>query len=231
MVAGETYTVSGTLLNGLSQAVSYGDDGQMATNYPLVQLTSTATSPATVAFLRTFNFSSLGVAVPGEVSTEVEVPCHLPPGLWSMVAIANGIASNPRPVTIAGRSTANPFNLGLSPIFPPAAWGHNDTTSGNGTGADDVGDSLQIGKENSINISWGNSASDASNSTTVENYAEQNAAFVGHNFYPGDGVVGLFGQSDGCRGSITMSRRGSRTMRGEIMIQRPGGISSQIRSG
>jgi hypothetical protein len=202
MSVGHTYTITGTLLNGLSQAVSYGDDGQMATNYPLVQVTSDTTTPPTVAYLPTFNFSSMGVAVAGPVSTEVEVPCDLPPGQWQLVVIANGIASDPVTVEIVGRSTANPFNLGLSPNFPPAAWGHNDTTSGHSTGADDVGDSVQIGKENSINTSWGNRASDASNSTAIENYAEQNAAFIGHNFHPGDGVVGVFGRSDGCRGSI-----------------------------
>jgi hypothetical protein len=180
MAGDHTYNISGKQFNGLSQACSYGDDAQMATNYPIAQLTSSATSPPTVAYLRTFNFSSLGVAVPGTVSTDVWVPCGLLPGPWSLVIIANGIASNPVTVQIkAGAAVANPFNLGLSPIFPPAAWAHNDTTSGNGTGADDVGDSLQIGKENSINVTWGNSPSDASNSTTVENYAEQNAAFIG----------------------------------------------------
>ena len=40
---GVSYTLSGTQLNGLSQAVSYGDDAQMATNYPLVRLRNPAT--------------------------------------------------------------------------------------------------------------------------------------------------------------------------------------------
>ena len=45
ITTGSAFTITGTQLSGLSQAVSYGDDGQMATNYPLVQLTSNATSP------------------------------------------------------------------------------------------------------------------------------------------------------------------------------------------
>jgi hypothetical protein len=201
MVPGETYTITGTQLNGLSQAVSYGDDGQMATNYPLVRLTNTFVNPQTVTYLRTFNFSSLGVAVAGQVSANLELPCNLPVGKYYLQVVVNGIASDPVPVEIAGRSTTNPFSFGNG-HFPPGAWLHNDTTSGNGGGADDVGDSLQIGKDNTITTAAGNSPSDASNTTTVDNYAEQNAAFVGHNYHSGDGVVGLFGQSDGCRGSI-----------------------------
>ena len=35
-----TYTLRGTQLNGLNEGASYGDDAQMASNYPLVQLTA-----------------------------------------------------------------------------------------------------------------------------------------------------------------------------------------------
>jgi hypothetical protein len=66
LTRGSTINITGAQLNGVSQACSYGDDGQMATNYSLVRLTDTA-SPPNVTFLRTFNFSSLGVAVPGQV--------------------------------------------------------------------------------------------------------------------------------------------------------------------
>jgi hypothetical protein len=202
IMTGGTFTITGTQLSGLSQAVSYGDDGQMATNYPLVQLTSNATNPPTVRYLRTFNFSSMGVAAEGAVSFDVEVPCDLPAGQWGLVVIANGIPSVSVPVEVVLRSTLNPFNFGSS--FGP--WLHNDTTTNQDDGADDVGDSLQIGRENYllhyvINQN-SSSLSDCSNTTSVENYAEDNAAFLGHNHHNGDGVVGLFGQSDGCSGSI-----------------------------
>jgi len=36
--AGHSYTLYGRQLNGLSQAVSYGDDATAATNYPLVRI-------------------------------------------------------------------------------------------------------------------------------------------------------------------------------------------------
>jgi hypothetical protein len=39
LVVGHSYLLTGTGLNGVSQANSYGDDAQMATNYPIVQVT------------------------------------------------------------------------------------------------------------------------------------------------------------------------------------------------
>jgi len=99
LVPGHVYTLEGTQLNGLSQAVSYGDDAQMATNYPIVRLTN---AKGKVAYLRTFNFSTLGVATESAVvSAEFEVPHSLAPGAWSMVVIANGIESEPVEVEVS----------------------------------------------------------------------------------------------------------------------------------
>jgi hypothetical protein len=101
MVIGRTYTISGTQFNGLSQACSYGDDAQMATNYPIVRLTNGTTT----AYLRTANHSTMGVATGTQlVSTEVTVTGpYLGSGLWQMQVVANGIASNAVPVTIAAQ--------------------------------------------------------------------------------------------------------------------------------
>jgi hypothetical protein len=99
LVPGHVYTLEGTQLNGLSQANSYGDDAQMATNYPIVRLTN---SKGKVEYLRTFAFSTLGVATESAVvSTDVEVPQGLAPGEWSMVVIANGIESEPVTVEVS----------------------------------------------------------------------------------------------------------------------------------
>jgi hypothetical protein len=194
ITAGGTFTITGTQLTGLSQAVSYGDDGQMATNYPLVQLIRNG-NPPVVRFLRTFNFSSLGVAVAGPVTADVEVPCDLPAGQWTLQVVTNGIASHPVAVNVVARSN-NPFNFttGL------AAWLHNS-----GDGADDVGENVNLGGYNRLRIGSGDdslSLGDISNTTTIANGAEQNPAITGQNQSTGDGVVGVFGESDGCRGSI-----------------------------
>ena len=98
LIIGHSYLLTGTNLNGLSQANSYGDDAQMPTNYPIVQITDT-TSGA-VYYLKTQDFSSRGVAVPGPVTASVTVPQTTPPGAYNLVAIANGIPSASIPVEI-----------------------------------------------------------------------------------------------------------------------------------
>ena len=99
LAPGHTYTITGTQFTGLSQAVSYGDDAQMATNYPIVQLFNTA---GDVTYLRSFNFSTMGVATGTQaVCTDIEVPLTLTPGTWQMTVIANGIASHPVDVEVA----------------------------------------------------------------------------------------------------------------------------------
>lgn len=98
LIIGHSYLLTGTNLNGLSQANSYGDDAQMPTNYPIVQITDT-TSGA-VYYLKTQDFSSRGVGVPGPVTASVTVSHTTPPGAYNLVAIANGIPSDPLLVEI-----------------------------------------------------------------------------------------------------------------------------------
>ena len=104
MVQGHSYTLSGTQINGLSQAVSYGDDGGMATNYPIVRITNTTSGQ--VVYLRSHNFSTMGVAtgttVPADLkSCTIDIPSNLAAGDWNLVVIANGIASDSISVQIA----------------------------------------------------------------------------------------------------------------------------------
>ena len=74
------FLLRGTQLNGLSQAVGYGDDYAAATNYPIVKLTEVSTGQ--VSFARTYNWSSTGVALgtdthPTPTSTDFELPAGL----------------------------------------------------------------------------------------------------------------------------------------------------------
>jgi hypothetical protein len=89
----KSYHLTGTGLNGISQGAAYGDDAQMDSNYPLVRLRS---SGGTVYYARTYNWSSTGVMTGNRpVSTEFIVPTNVPAGIYSLVAVANGISSDP----------------------------------------------------------------------------------------------------------------------------------------
>jgi hypothetical protein len=100
MAVGHHYKLHGTQLNGLSQACSYGDDAQMATNFPIVQLTQ----GGSINYVRSFDFSTLGIATGAAVhSTLVDIPASLPTGSYQLRVIANGIPSDPVNVTIAAQ--------------------------------------------------------------------------------------------------------------------------------
>jgi hypothetical protein len=96
---GGSYSLSGRQLNGLSQAVSYGDDAQMATNYPLVRLRDPA--HGTVVYCRTFDHSTMGVATgTATVSTTFTVPATVAPAQYQLSVVANGIVSDEIGVTV-----------------------------------------------------------------------------------------------------------------------------------
>lgn len=89
---GHAYVLQGRQLNGLSQAVSYGDDATMATNYPLVRIRNLASGK--VWYGRTFDHSSMGVATGTSLqSTNFKVPCSVDDGPGELCVVANGIAS------------------------------------------------------------------------------------------------------------------------------------------
>jgi hypothetical protein len=88
-----SYHLTGYGLNGISAGAAYGDDAQMDSNYPLVRMTN---SNGNVYYARTYNWTSTGVMTSNTVVTaEFVVPTTLPAGTYSLVAVANGIASDP----------------------------------------------------------------------------------------------------------------------------------------
>ncbi|MFY9741227.1 MAG: hypothetical protein WA252_14565 [Candidatus Sulfotelmatobacter sp.] len=100
LTAGSTDNViEGTQFNGLSQGAMYGDDAQMATNYPLVRIENAATK--NIVYCRTHNHSTMGVATGSTiVSTEFDVPATIGTGLSELFVVANGIPSKPVKVDI-----------------------------------------------------------------------------------------------------------------------------------
>ena len=86
-----SYHFAGTGLNGISEGASFGDDAQMATNYPLVRLTD---SVGHVTYARTYNWSSSGVMTGSTPeSTEFTLPATIlqaPSQHYSLQVVANG---------------------------------------------------------------------------------------------------------------------------------------------
>jgi hypothetical protein len=85
-------TLTGTQLNGISEGANYGDDAEMATNYPIVKLVG---SDGVTRYARTFNWSSTGVQTGSALES---VQFQMPAGATDvnqLSVIANGIASPP----------------------------------------------------------------------------------------------------------------------------------------
>jgi hypothetical protein len=136
---GAAYTLEGTQLNGLSQAVSYGDDAQQATNYPLVRATRIA--DGTVSYWRTFGHSTMGVATGSTtVSTNFTVPAGIALDTYALSVVANGIASDPLTVTVdAGYGTASYVLLDKYVGGGAVLWAYvAGSWHGRGIAADDV---------------------------------------------------------------------------------------------
>jgi hypothetical protein len=100
LIRGGTYTLYGRQINGLSQAVAYGDDATMATNYPIVRLRNTATGH--IFYCRTSNHSTLAVNTGTVIHhTQFLVPAGAELGAADITVVANGIASDPVHVTVS----------------------------------------------------------------------------------------------------------------------------------
>jgi hypothetical protein len=94
-----TYQISGTQFNGLSQAASFGDEYETATNYPLVRITNVATGH--VFYAKTHDHSTMAVATGTKVvSTNFDVPAAAETGASRLVVVANGIPSEPVNITV-----------------------------------------------------------------------------------------------------------------------------------
>ena len=99
------FKLSGTQLNGISEGASYGDDAQMASNYPLVRLQSL--SGNTVSYATSFLWSSDGVASGASQETAMfSLPAGDAPGGYLLSVVANGIASSSALVLFMGGASS-----------------------------------------------------------------------------------------------------------------------------
>ncbi len=94
MVPGGTYTLYGRQITGLSQAVSYGDDAQMATNYPIIRVRNTASGH--IFYCRTSNYATMGVNTGTVIeNAQFTIPSGAELGASQITVIVNGIPSAP----------------------------------------------------------------------------------------------------------------------------------------
>lgn len=96
---GSTIQIAGTQFNGLTAGTDYGDDGTMASNYPIVRITNKATKH--VFYARTHDHSTMGIATGNaRVSTMVDIPASVETGRSLMQVVANGIPSKGKKITV-----------------------------------------------------------------------------------------------------------------------------------
>jgi hypothetical protein len=113
--SGSSYTISGTGFTGISEGAGYGDDWQMASNYPIIRLTN----GSNVYYARTYNWNNTGVQTGGaQITTQFKLPAGLPQATYSLVVTANGISSDPVSFT---PSTCN--STGLVTVYKDCNYG------------------------------------------------------------------------------------------------------------
>lgn len=103
------YQLTGTRINGYSEGAAYGDDAQMSTNYPIVQLTN---SLGRVYYARTFNWQP-GLSLDDTPrTTSFTLPAGLPIDHYQLRVIANGIASTPVNFSLLANSSVQSISPG-----------------------------------------------------------------------------------------------------------------------
>ena len=96
--------VTGTQLNGISEGANYGDDAQMASNYPIIRLTS---SIGEVTYADSFFWNNTGVQTGSTpVSDFFLMPSGFSPGAYVMNVVANGIFSQGALVIFMGGASS-----------------------------------------------------------------------------------------------------------------------------
>jgi hypothetical protein len=98
LTRGQSYLINGRQFNGWSQAASFGDEFETATNYPLVQIKNNSTGH--IFYAKTHDHSSMAVASHALVSTHFDVPAGMETGASTLIVVTNGIVSNAINVTV-----------------------------------------------------------------------------------------------------------------------------------
>jgi len=143
LTIGQTYPISGTQFNGITNGADYGDDNQDNTNYPLVRIVNNGTGH--VFYARTHDHSTMAVQTGSlAVSTNFDVPV-METGPCELYVVGDGIPSAPsdcnvgQPAGIYSPVNNTPLT-GTSVTF---LWGGNGSSNywldiGSSLGAHDI---------------------------------------------------------------------------------------------
>jgi hypothetical protein len=113
----DTFIATGHGFNGISEGSVYGDDWQMASNYPIVRLSS----GGSVYYTRTYNWNSTGVMRGTAADTTYfALPAGLPEGTYALQVVVNGNPSDSFSfstctITKAGTVTEKPYKMQVYP--------------------------------------------------------------------------------------------------------------------
>jgi PKD repeat protein len=124
----DTFKITGTLFNGISEGAAYGDDWQCETNYPVIRMKSTT---GRIYYCKSFNWNRTGVETGSEPDTTYFVlPNGISDGNYWVVVTANGYASDSVLLTITIPTLSSSIN-------PPAicsgtAFTYTPTSTTNG---------------------------------------------------------------------------------------------------
>ncbi|MGA2616932.1 MAG: VCBS repeat-containing protein [Thermoguttaceae bacterium] len=108
-----SFTLTGTQITGLSEGAAYGDDAQMASNYPIVRFTDGGGT----FYATTTNWSTAGVQTgPIPETVQFTLPAGHPlSGITSFTVIANGIPSEPTQAPLVLDNTQENVTIQVDP--------------------------------------------------------------------------------------------------------------------
>jgi hypothetical protein len=93
------FTLTGTQLNGPSDASAYGDDSQSNENFPIIRLQS---SNGLVFYCRSTDWTSTGVGGIPHESVKFTLNPAVTPGVYQLIVSAGGVSSSPVVLRITG---------------------------------------------------------------------------------------------------------------------------------
>jgi hypothetical protein len=187
-----SYTLTGQTLSGINEGAAYGDDAEMDSNYPLVQLTG---SDGHVHYARTHEWNATGVgATNGATSTKFDLPTGLASGTYSLRVISNGIASDPASFAVGTGAThlaftAQPTNVRAGAAISPAVQVAVEDANGNVVSTDNSSITVALGNNPVGGTLSGTLTVAAVNGVATFSSLSVNRAGVGYTLAASDGSL------------------------------------------